>query len=269
MHMEKSLYNIRYLDEFSDKKTIIHNIHPLAKVLTTIIYLIIVVSFSKYEISGLLPLILYPMILMILADIKIMLIIKRVLVVLPLGIGVGIFNPLLDHTNIPIIGNIYISGGWISFVSILIKCILTVTASLILIATTGMNKIALVLRVLKVPKLFVMQLLLTYRYITVLIEEVTRITRSYSVRSHSQKGVKFKDCGCLIGQLLIRTIDRAERIYISMCCRGFESDYNIGNNFKMKLNDYLHTVIWIIFFIIIRCFNIPKLLSLIMTGVIK
>ncbi len=207
MRMEKSLYNIRYLDELSEKITIIHNVHPLAKVLTTIIYLIIVVSFSKYEISGLIPLILYPMTLIILADIKITMIIKRLLVVLPFVICIGIFNPLLDHTSILIIGNIYISGGWISFISILIKCALTVAASLILIATTGINKIALSLRLLKVPKLFIIEFLLTYRYITVLIEEAGRITRAYSVRSHIQKGIRFKDCGYLIGQLLIKTVD--------------------------------------------------------------
>ncbi len=267
MSMEKSLYNIRYLDELSEKVTIIHNVHPLPKVLTTIIYLIIVVSFSKYEISGLIPLILYPMILMILADIKITMIIKRLFVVLPFVICIGIFNPLLDHTSMLIIGNMYISGGWISFISILIKCALTVAASLILIATTGINKIALSLRLLKVPKLFVIEFLLTYRYITVLIEEVGRITRAYSVRSHIQKGIRFKDCGCLIGQLLIKTVERAERIYISMCCRGFERDYDIENNLKMKSNDYLYVSIWIMFFIIIRCVNIPKLLSLIIIGV--
>ncbi|NFS83247.1 cobalt ECF transporter T component CbiQ [Clostridium botulinum] len=267
MRMEKSLYNIRYLDELSEKVTIIHSVHPLPKVLTTIIYLIIVVSFSKYEISGLIPLILYPMILMILADIKITMIIKRLFVVLPFVICIGIFNPLLDHTSMLIIGNMYISGGWISFISILIKCALTVAASLILIATTGINKIALSLRLLKVPKLFVIEFLLTYRYITVLIEEVGRITRAYSVRSHIQKGIRFKDCGCLIGQLLIKTVERAERIYISMCCRGFERDYDIENNLKMKSNDYLYVSIWIMFFIIIRCVNIPKLLSLIIIGV--
>lgn len=267
MGMENSLYNIRYLDELSEKATIIHNVHPFAKVLTTSTYLIIVVSFGKYEISRLIPLILYPMILMILADIKIILIIKRLLVVLPFVICIGIFNPLLDHTSILIIGNINISGGWISFISILIKCVLTVAASLILIATTGINKIALSLILLKVPKLFVVEFLLTYRYITVLIEEVGRITRAYSVRSHMKKGIRFKDCGCLVGQLLIKTVDRAEHIYTSMCCRGFERDYDIGNNLKMKSNDYIYIAIWIMYFIIIRCVNIPKLLSLIIIGV--
>ncbi len=44
MGMENSLYNIRYLDELSEKATIIHNVHPFAKVLTTIIKYVIVVN---------------------------------------------------------------------------------------------------------------------------------------------------------------------------------------------------------------------------------
>ena len=62
-NITQSLYNIRFLDELAEKQTVIHKIHPLAKLLTTMIYLIVVVSFGKYEISGLLPLVFYPVII--------------------------------------------------------------------------------------------------------------------------------------------------------------------------------------------------------------
>ena len=267
--MGKILYNIKFLDELSEKETVIHNVHPIAKLLTTIIFLITVVSYRKYEISGLTPLVLYPIILITLADIPVRPIINRTLLVLPFVIGICIFNPLLDNRTMLTIGSISISGGWISFISIMIKCVLTVSATLILIATTGMNKIALALRILKVPKLFVMQLLLTYRYIAVLIEEVMRTTTAYSLRSPFHKGIRFKDWGSLTGQLLIRTIDRAHRIYVSMCCRGFQGEYNTNNNFRMNINDFIYSILWVSFFVVVRFINIPKLIGLIMTGVIK
>ncbi|MEK6265235.1 MAG: cobalt ECF transporter T component CbiQ [Clostridium sp.] len=268
-NMGKVLYNIRLLDELGEKKTIIHKVHPLAKLVTTIVFLIIVVSYKKYEISGLTPLVLFPMVLITLSDIPVRPIINRTLIVLPFVIGIAIFNPILDHTPMLYIGSISISGGWISFISIMFKCVLTVSATLVLIATTGMNKIAMALRILKVPKLFVMQLLLTYRYISVLIEEVMTTTTAYSLRSPFQKGIRFKDWGPLTGQLLIRTIDRAHRIYVSMCCRGFQGEYNTDNNLKICLNDFMYTVLWVLFFVIVRYINIPKLIGVIMTGVIK
>lgn len=79
------------------------------------------------------------------------------------------------------------SRGWITFASILLKSLLTITAALILICTTGMDKLAAGLRMLKVPRLFVLQLLLTYRYISVLIEEVSRSIRAYKLRAPSKK----------------------------------------------------------------------------------
>lgn len=129
-NMVASLYDIRLLDELAEKKTVIHKIHPLIKVLTTILYLIIIVSFDKYELSGLLPLLFYPVIVIALADLPLVPLLKRMLIVLPLIIGIGLFNPLFDRSPLVVLPWIQISGGWISFLSILLKGVLTILASL-------------------------------------------------------------------------------------------------------------------------------------------
>lgn len=269
-NMVKSLYNIRLLDELAQNRTIIHSIHPLSKLMVTTVYLITVVSFGKYEIGGLLPFILYPVVIMMLGDIPVLPILKRVLVVMPFVIGVGIFNPLIDHRTGLIIGNIVVSGGWISFFSIVIKFILTVTAALILLASTGMTNIASALRIIGVPRVFVLQLLLTYRYISVLVEEAARTTRAYSLRSPFRKGIGFRDWGSLAGQLLMRTMDRAQRIYQSMCCRGFDGEYNTGSVPKIAVKDVVYTFSWILFFICARYFDITGFIGLfITTGGVK
>ncbi|MBZ4688082.1 MAG: cobalt/nickel transport system permease protein [Clostridia bacterium] len=268
-NLVESLYNIRILDELAEKRTIIHNIHPLMKVLTTGVYLMVTVSFGKYELSGLLPLIFYPVVLITLADIPIVPIFKRVLLVLPLIIGIGLFNPLFDKNPMIVLPWIQISGGWISFFSILIKGFLTILAALILIATTGMTRIASALRIMRIPRLFIMQLLLTYRYISVLIEEVGRVVRAYSLRSPGEKGIRFSNWGSLTGQLLIRTLERAQRVYHSMCCRGFAGEYNVGREKGMGIGDIVYFVGWSLYFVIIRYFNIPAMIGSLMMGVGK
>jgi cobalt/nickel transport system permease protein len=50
---------------------------------------------------------------------------------------IGIFNPLIDRDILISLEGIDISGGWVSFVSILIRFVLTVGAALTLIAVTG------------------------------------------------------------------------------------------------------------------------------------
>lgn len=265
-NMIRSLYNIRLLDELAEKDTVIHRLHPLSKLLVTVGYLIAVVSCGKYEIGALMPLIFYPVVLIALAEIPALPVLRRALIAAPIAIGIGIFNPILDYKPLVVIGGISVSGGWISFMSILIKCMMTVTAALLLIASTGMNNIAAALRALGVPRLFVMQLLLTYRYISVLIEEAARTTRAYSLRSPYEKGIHPRDWGSLTGQLLMRTIDRAQRIYQSMCCRGFQGEYNMGNVKKASLRDGVYTLLWILFFTLVRYFNIPALIGFLTTG---
>lgn len=265
--MIASLYNIRLLDELAEKRTIIHDVHPLVKVLTTCFFLVITVSFNKYELSGLLPLFFYPVIVLALADIPLVPLLKRLVIVSPFIIGIGLFNPLFDHNPVVTLPWIQISGGWLSFLSILTKGVLTILAALLLIATTGMTRIAAVLGMLRIPKVFILQLILTYRYISVLIEEVGRTLRAYSLRSRGEKGIRFGDWGSLTGQLLIRTMDRAQRVYYSMCCRGFTGDYHAGAGQRIRVYDIIYLTGWSLYFVAVRYFNIPATLGSLITGV--
>lgn len=245
-----SIYNIRQLDDLARKDTAIHRIHPVPKLLVTVAYLIVVTSFGRYEISGLLPLVIYPMVLILLAEIPAVSILKRLLMAEPIIIGIGILNPLFDPR------------GWITFASIIIKCGLTVTACLVLVSTTGLDKIAQALRTLKVPSIFVLQLVLTFRYISLLVEELARMVRAYALRAPQQKGVRLKDSGSFVGQLLLRTFDRAQRVYDSMKLRGFTGDYHSYEKKRVTRNDIIYLLAWSSFFIIARVYNIPGLLGL-------
>jgi cobalt/nickel transport system permease protein len=266
--MTDSLFNMRLLDELARKETFIHRIHPLIKVLTTVVYLTVVASFGRYEISSLLPFVFYPVLIFSLAEIPVAPILKMILLVEPLIIGIGILNPLFDH-SVVVIGGIAFSRGWIPFLSIFIKCTLTVTASILLIATTGMDRLAAALRMLKIPRIFVLQLLLTYRYISVLTEEVSRMLRAYSLRAPGQKGIKRSVWGSFAGLILLRTFERAERVYQAMSLRGFTGEYHTGENPKPGFKDFAYFVGWNLFFVIARICNIPLLIESLFTGVIR
>ncbi len=263
-----SLYNMRLLDDLAGKETTIHRLHPITKLLTTIVYLTVVVSFGRYEISSLLSFIFYPVVIFLLAELPVVPILKRLLLVEPFIIGIGILNPLFNHHTMAL-GGIVISRGWVIFLSIFIKCGLTVTVSILLIATTGIDKLAVALRMLKVPKIFVLQLLLTYRYISVLIEEVSRMMRAYFLRAPGQKGIHRNVWGSFAGQLILRTFDRAQRVYQSMNMRGFTGEYNTGNIEKLRISDFAYLAGWSIFFILARIYNIPMLIGSLITGVIN
>ena len=265
-NITQSIYKMRFLDEQADRYTVIHNLHPLSKLLVTAAFLIITASFGKYSLGSLVPLIFYLIITISLSDLPVVPLLKRVLPVVPFVLGIGIFNPIFDTGNHMLLAGMPITGGWISFLVLAVKCILMVLAAFILIATTGINGIAEALRQLMVPKIFTLQLLLTYRYISVLAEEAGNIWNAYSLRAPGQKGIRFGAWGPLAGQLLLRTFDRAQRLYNAMELRGFKGEYNTGKAKAFSMKDFIYTISWIAFFTITRAVNIPEIIGLILTG---
>ncbi|MDF2986989.1 MAG: cobalt transporter, inner rane subunit CbiQ [Eubacterium sp.] len=255
-----SVLEFKHVDELSKQKNLINNIHPLVKLMLTLIYICTLASFNRYETSGLLPFFLYPTVVIIICDIPVGKIIKRVLMIEPFIIFAGILNPILDRNPVQI-GGISLAGGWLTFISLVIKSTLMVTAGFLLIATTGIDDIAKTLSLLKVPSVFVLLFLLTYRYIFVLMDEAGRLMRAYQMRAPQQSGINIKVWGSMVGQLLIRTYNRAQVIYQSMVLKGYRGKYNTFIGKKIKSGDVVYLVIWILFIAVSRVYNIPLLIS--------
>lgn len=267
-NMKLSLHNIRLLDDLARRQNGINQLHPLIKLLTTVLFLTVVVSFGRYEISSLLPLFVYPVVIFALAELPLAEILKRICWVMPLVAGIGIFNPIFDQQTVEILG-FPVSQGWLTFFSITIKCVLTVAAGILLVATTGIDKLGAAMRMLCLPSVFVLQLLLTYRYISVLGEELARMLRAYSLRAPGQKGIQRAVWGSFAGSLLLRSYDRAQRVYSAMCLRGFTGEYNTGGVAAVSRQDLFFLCGWGTFFIIARIYDLPLLLGLLVTGVTR
>ncbi len=218
---DSAYFNLGYLDTLSYQDTAIHRLDPRAKIVATGAFIITVVSFSNYEVTRLLPFFLFPVLLFALGDIPVAFILRKVLIVSPFAIFIGIFNPLLDRHTQYVLFALPIPGGWLSFLSIMLKFFLTITSALLLIATTSFPGICHGLRKLGMPELFVSQLLFLYRYIFVLTEKAMKVVRAQDMRSFGRKGRGMKIFISIAGTLFLRTVERAERIYQAMLSRGF------------------------------------------------
>ncbi len=259
--------SLRLLDDLATQDTALHRLHPLVKILVTLVFLVVVVSFPKYELLGLVPLIGYPMILLIVGDLPAGYFLKKVLLAAPFVFFVAIFNPIFDSEPWRLFGLVTISRGWISFLVVLGKFGLTVMAALLLIATTGLNDIGAVLLRLKIPKVLVTQILFMYRYIDVLLDEIARVSQAYAIRSVNHRGVDWPVWGSLVGQLLMRTLERAERIHQAMLCRGFDGKFKLLRTYRWGYREGLYLSGWSVFLVVARYINIPGLLGSILTGV--
>ncbi len=224
---DEGYFNLGYLDTLSYKNTFVHRLDPRAKLIATVAFVVTVVSFPKYEITGLLPFFLFPVLLFSLGDIPVKFILKKVLLVSSFALFIGIFNPLLDRQIVYSCWGFPVSRGWISFFSIMLKFFLTITSALLLIATTSFPGICHALRKLGVPGIFISQLLFLYRYLFVLVEEAMKAVRARDMRSFGRQGKGMKTFVSLVGTLFLRTVERAERIYQAMLSRGFSGNLHL------------------------------------------
>ncbi len=268
MNFDKQYYNIGFIDQLSYKDTFVHRLDPRAKLIATLFFLFTVISFSKYEIAALLPFFLYPMLLMTIGEIPFMFILRKVILVSPFAVFIGIFNPLLDTGEVMING-LAVSAGWISFLSIMLKFTLTVSTALLLIATTSFPGVCHGLRRLGLPSLFVSQLSFLYRYIFVLMEETMRIVRARNMRSYGERGKGMKVFVRIVGTLFMRTVERAERIYFAMLARGFQGDMPMLKRFRIKTADVIFIVFVLTFLYVFRFYPATQMLGRLVQGVIS
>lgn len=239
-----AIHEIHSLENLAERGTYLCRIHPLSKVLVTIWYLVLVMSFGNDDISGLMGMALYPAVLMITGDISLKAALKRMRPLLLMVCLIGAANPFLDRRACFAIGRVTVTAGMLSMVSLLLKTGFAVFASYILIAATTMEQICYALRKLHVPQVAVTVLLLIYRYLVLMLKEAERITQAYGLRSPGEKGIRKSAWGSLAGQMLLRSVDRAHMVYESMLLRGFRGEFFPGGEFVPVRQSVCYVLAW-------------------------
>ena len=257
----QAISEIQSLEALSREKKRVNQIHPLSKLVLTILYITVTVSFPKYNLPGLAAMVIYPAAVFMIADLSFVDALRRLRVVLPLVMVMGVLNPFFDREIVLTVGALPVSGGVLSMLTLMVKAVLTVLSGYLLIATTPIEEICRAMRVIHIPKTFVVVVLLIYRYITVLLSEARRITQAYQLRAPGQKGVHYRVWGSLLGQMLLRSMDRANDIYDSMQLRGFDGDFRTGESKVLAPLDFLWPLLWGAVIVLLRVFPVVELLG--------
>ena len=259
--MEKALFELGEMDALASGDSPVHRVHPLSKLLVTIAYIALVVSFNKYDLSGMVGMLLYPVLLFQLSGIPVRTCFYKLRIVLPLVLAVGLFNPFFDRAPMAALGGVTVSGGVISMLTLMLKGTLCLMASFLLIATTRIDALCAALRKLNVPSMLVTLLLLTFRYVGVMTREVAVMTDAYHLRAPGQKGIHHSAWGSFLGQLLLRSMDRAEELYSSMQLRGFQGEFHYAEGKPFGARDALWLVIGVGVLLALRWVNLAQLLG--------
>jgi len=257
--MKNNIHELYAFEKLSSGSTCVHRIHPAVKLLAAAFFIITVVSFDRYSFGRLVPYIFFPTLMMAFSETPWSMLLKRFLIALPFCLFAGAANVILDRTSYLIIDGVAISYGIVSLFTILLRVYLCVMAVLVLVAVTPFSEITYSMRRLKIPHIFVIMFEMTYRYIGVLFEEAYSMYIAYTMRSPNAKGIRMRDMGSFTGQLLVRSVDRADRVYIAMKCRGYALQTMPKNGRSLTVSDILFFAVTCFLCVFLRVVNINTL----------
>ena len=265
--INSAILDLKHLERLALGESTVHRLDARAKVLVTFLFIICIVSYSRYELTALCPFFLFPAVLIARSNLPLLFISRKLVLITAFVLPVSMFNPLFDREILIHLGSFGISGGWISFASILVRSMLTVGAAFILVGTTGFTAICRALRRLGMPQVFSIQLLFLYRYMFVLAEESDRASLARELRSCGTKGQGIASFSSLMGHLLLRTWQRAERIHSAMQARGFSGELHAARPSHFGTPELSFCLGWSALFIVLRMQNVSLLVGNLVTGI--
>ena len=202
-----------FLDRYSRGTTICHALPVRPKIVLTlvVIALTVLLPASLWPAHGCLACLVFAALSV--AEIPVAYLVWRVAIFLPLILMTALAVPLSRG----------FAGGWETALGIVLRAVVAFLAALWLVSTTPFDRLLAGLCRLGLPRLFAALLAFVYRYLFVLFDELARMRTAQRARTLSPRALRanWRSSIQLVGTLLIRALDRAERIHGAMCARGW------------------------------------------------
>jgi cobalt/nickel transport system permease protein len=202
-----------------------------------------VVTLGKYDLNGVLAFLALPLLAVLFLRLPMRPLIRKLLFVSPFVIGVGLFNPFLDPEPMALFGTWTVRAGLISFLVMSLKAVLSVLAVFLLAELLPFEAIGTGLRGLRVPDVFVTQLLFLHRYLFLLVEEAQTLKQARDLKSFGGRGTDWRTTARLLGSLFLRALDRSQRIHRCMVSRGFDGSIHMPSARPFGVRDLIFLVL--------------------------
>lgn len=220
--LENAIVTLTQAERQTGLGSYLGRIDARAKLIVTVLYILALLTVPLRSPDRLVLFALYPVIAAALAQADYRRVAAWSLTVVPMAAAVAAFNPVLDRQTAFYVGNVAVSGGWASFVTIVLRAVLAVQALMVLILSTGFGAACHAMRRLGMPAIFCGLLLMIYRYLIVLLREAVSMDRARRSRGFGRRHYPLRLWAVFVGQLLIRSMDRAGRVQRAMEARGYD-----------------------------------------------
>ncbi len=227
------------IDRYAEMDSFIHRIEPRTKIIS--FGILIVSGVFAGTISGALFFFMVGAVVLLASRLPVRFILNRMKVICVFVIPILILMPF-TYTGTPVfsLGPLVASVEGITF-GVLVT-IRSVTAILLVVTMLGTQRFDTTLKALalmRVPSIIIQMLLFTYRYIYVMVDEFLRIWSAMRAKgftfTFSRYGLGM--IGNLIGMLLIKSYERAERVYQAMIAKGYTGKPISFATFRVTVTD--------------------------------
>ncbi len=218
-----------YIDRYAQGHSAIHALDARVKLAAVLAYSAVLVSFGRYALLELAPLAVLPLGMLWLGDVPVRFALRRAAVLSPFILTLAALAPLYDRQPVPIALGPWqgaAAGGWLTAGSVAVRFTLGVLALTALMSTTPFGQLLAGMRRLGCPRVLVMQLGLLYRYLFLLVDQAMRVRRGRDFRGAARAPARrrLQAVGAIIGQLFVRSLDRADRVHLAMTARGYRGE---------------------------------------------
>ncbi|EKF85617.1 cobalt ECF transporter T component CbiQ [Methanobacterium formicicum] len=234
--------SVRELEKETDKDSPLHSMDGRVK-LILLIFIIVYAVFST-QIMVMLFLEIYLLILIYISNVSFKTSLTRILLLLPFGGFIILFQPFIHPGNVIWSGafGIHITDGGLMWAALLMSRLIVALTSIVLLSSISpMQEVVESFRKLGMPREFAMILSLMIRFLFMFYDELHRITHAQKARCFDAFNKKLpykwrmKQMGYTVAMMFLRAYEQGETIYLSMASRGFSDKSKLYHDRKKKI----------------------------------
>ena len=238
-----------YFEKFANLNSPIHQTNPLLKFVIVFTFIIINMLFTHIICYFLLMVVIFGIMVVSRVSLKyyffrslFFITVFAIIIALPLLF----FTPgqILVHWKIGTWNIFMTNEGVLVASSFVLRIWLSLMAIMTLIFTTPFTNLIRTLKRVRVPRIFLILLSLTYRYIFLFVDELTKMLHAKESRSFRKIGFRRRIVilGNMMGTLLVRSIGKSERVYWAMLARGYRGELVTKNYHSNTLYNFLYGI---------------------------
>ena len=230
---------------FINGDSIIHRLDPRIKIILSSAFSIVVAVSDRF--MALIPAVILAFFFVLLAGLSLKKVCFRLLIVNGLILLLWLFLPFtFGSEQLFAIGPLNATREGIIYSALItLKSNAIILALIALIASMSIFTLGHAMRNLHVPSKLIHLFLFTFRYIHVIYLEYQRLMNALKIRGFNP-GTNihtYKTYAYLVGMLLVKSYDRAERVKSAMLCRGFSGRFYDLSEFSFRPRDWVIVVL--------------------------